>query len=262
MLRVLWTSKTAMMANTEKMDAISNNLANVGTEGYKKVDLSFEDLVGESLDRLGYPASKDSIAKDANSTGTGVKTSNWTRDNSQGSLTETDNPGDLAIDGDGYFQLTTPSNKTVYSRAGSFQVDSSGRLTDSGGNLLNINYDKGFNSSNVKFTNDNFQITEKGEIVIKDKDSSKKVGKIDLYNVIGANGFLSAGSNLYVPDNNAQVFKSTNGAIRQGFTENSNVDVATEMTDMIVTQRAFELASKGIKAADDMWGIANNLRSK
>jgi flagellar basal-body rod protein FlgG len=263
MLRVLWTSRTALMANTEKMDAISNNMANAQTQGYKQVDVSFEDLVGESLDRLGYPASKASTLAGSNSTGTGVKTTNWVRDNTQGSLTNTGVSGDLAIDGDGYYQLTSPSNQKVYTRAGSFSADANGRLADSNGNLLNINFDKGYNSGNVKFTDNNYQVSENGDVLLKDNNnSSKKVGNIELYNVTGSNGFLSAGNNLYVPDANAKVYKSTNAAIRQGYTENSNVDIGSEMADMIVTQRAFELASKGIQAADSMWGIANNLKSK
>lgn len=262
MLRVLWSSKNAMDAMSDKMDAISNNMANLQTEGYKKVDVNFQDLVGESLDRLGYPNSKSSILNKTNFTGTGVRASDWIRQNTQGPLSETGNKSDFAIDGEGFFQLTTPKNETVYTRAGSFQIDGKGRLTDSNGDILKINFDKGYNSGNVKFTNDNYDVTENGDIVLKDKSGSKKVGNIPLYSAIGDNAFLSIGSNLYVPDKNVKVTKSTNASIRQGFIENSNVDVTTEMTDMIVTQRAFELASKGIKTADDMWGIANNLRSK
>lgn len=200
MLRVLWTNKTALMANMEKMDVISNNLANSQMPGFKQENVSFQDLVGESLDRMGYPASKTSMGKDANSTGTGVRVTNLTRDNTQGTLNSTDRPGDLAIDGEGYLQLTSPSNQTLYSRGGSFSADSNGRLMDVNGNMLNINFDKGYNSGNVKFTDDNYQVTDSGNVLLKDKDSAIKVGNIGLYNAIGANGLLSVGGNIYVAD--------------------------------------------------------------
>lgn len=262
MFRVLWNSRSALLANQEKMDAISNNMANSQTDGYKRVDTSFQDLVGESLDRLGYPTSKESIGKDINSTGTGVRSTVLTRDNTQGDLTETDNSTDFAIDGEGYFKLTSPNNQAVYSRVGEFQIDGSGRLTDSNGNILNINFDKGYNQNNVKFEKNNFNVTEDGKIMMKINGEQKEVGKIQLYNAVGDNSFVSVGSNLYVPDKNAKVVMTTNASVKQGFKENSNVDIGSEMAEMIVTQRAFELASKGIQTADQMWGIANNLRSK
>jgi flagellar basal-body rod protein FlgG len=262
MLRIFWTSKSAMNATTEKMDAISNNLANVSTNGYKKVDVNFEDLVSESFDRLGYPESKATKGKNSNFTGTGVKASDWIRDNKQGDLFATGISSDLTIDGEGYYQLTTPNGETVYSRNGNFQVDAQGRLTDSNGNLLNIKYENGFNKNNVKLTKSNFSIKETGEVVLTDAGKAQKIGTIELYNSIGDNSLKSIGQNIYAASTTTQMYKVTNPAIRQGFVEGSNVDVSTEMADMVVTQRAFELASKGIKAADEMWGIANNLRSK
>lgn len=260
MQRILWTSKSAMIAKQEKMDTISNNIANSQTPGYKSVEVSFQDLVGESLDRIGYPVSKNSAGK--NTTGTGIKASDWVRDNTQGTLTETDQKGDLAIDGEGYFKLIGPNNQAVYSRAGNFSIDGNGRLADSNGNLLDIKYENGYNANNTKFTDDNYSVGENGDIFVNQNNETKKVGKIELYNAPGDNSFSSIGNNLYVPNSNAKVYKATDSSIRQGYVENSNVDMSSEMVDMIVTQRAFELASKGIKAADDMWGIANNLRSK
>jgi flagellar basal-body rod protein FlgG len=262
MLRIFWTSKSAMNANTNKIDAISNNLANTNTAGYKKIDVNFEDLVSESFDRLGYPESKATKGKNNNFTGTGVKTTEWIRDNKQGNLFETGIPSDLTIDGEGYYQLTTPNGETVYARNGSFQVDAQGRLADSNGNLLNIKYENGFNKNNVKLTKSNFAVKETGEIVVTEAGRAQRIGTIELFNSVGDNSLKSIGQNLYATSTDTQMYKVSNPAIRQGYVEGSNVDVATEISDMIVTQRAFELASKGIKAADEMWGIANNLRSK
>lgn len=262
MLRILWTSKSAMVANTDKMDAISNNMANVNTEGYKKIDVNFKDLMSESLDKLGYPVSKNTFNKGVNTTGTGVKSTAWVRDNTQGNLITTGTTTDLAVDGEGYYRFTTPNNEKVYSRSGKFEIDGNGKLTDSNGDILDITYSKNFNANNVKLTRDNFSVGENGELSILGKNTTTQVGTIKLYGAVGDNTFKSVGENMFVPDKGATVYEVKNPAIRQGYYENSNVDVASEMTDLIVTQRAYELASKGIKTADDMWGIANNLRSK
>lgn len=262
MLRVLWNSKSAMMANTEKLDAISTNMANTNTNGYKKVDVSFKDLVSESLDRNGYPLSNNKKGGNTPFTGTGVRASEWTRNNRQGDLNQTNNPTDFAIDGPGYFKVIRPNGEAAYTRVGNFQIDATGKLSDSNGNLLNIKYDKGYSKDNVKFSKDNYNVSENGDITIKVSGISKKIGSIPLFSANGDSSFKSVGDSLYVPEQGAAVYNVKNASIRQGFTENSNVDIASEMTEMIITQRAFELNAKGLKVADDMWGIANNLRSK
>ena len=131
MLRTIWTSKTGLNAQQVKLDTISNNLANSGTMGYKRVDVGFKDLLNESLDRKGYPVND----KDA-SMGTGVKTTELYRDNAQGFLTDTGLSTDLSIDGEGYFRLVQPDGSYVYTRDGAFQVDSMGRLVDTRGNKV------------------------------------------------------------------------------------------------------------------------------
>ena len=253
-----------MIANAEKMDVISNNIANINTDGYKRIDISFKDLVSESLERKGYPISKDKYGKNLSYTGTGIKTSEGVRDNTQGDLKATGQSSDLAIDGLGYFGVTDRNNDTKYIRAGKFDADVNGTLVDSNGNKLNIDFDKGYNYNNVKLAKNNYVVKETGEIVIINGSTSNKVGKIPLYNSTGDKAFISIGENYYGLNNGSAVYKvsEADASIKQGFTENSNVDLGEEMAQMIITQRAFELGSKGIKAADDMWGMANNLRSK
>lgn len=246
-----------MMAQQEKLDSISNNLANINTEGYKRVDVSFKDLVSESLERQGFPLSGN--AANANIyTGTGVRASNWLRDERQGSLIETGTSTDFAIDGEGYFSVTMPDGKTAYTRNGSFNVDSEGKLVDKSGNRLNIK----FNSENVKLEQGSFKIDEAGNVLTGTGSDIKTVGKVSLYSFVGQDSLLSVGSNLYVPKEGVQANSVNNSAIRQGYLEGSNVDMASEMTDMILTQRAFELGSRGIKTADEMWGMVNNLRGR
>lgn len=257
MLRTLWTSQSGMNANQERLDAISNNLTNSTTMGYKRVDVGFKDLLTESLDRKGVPLNnKDSAI------GTGIKTSEWFRDNSQGMLRETRRTTDIAIDGTGYFRIIAPNGEKSYTRDGAFAIDGQGRLVDGRGNKLDIEFSQGFSEENVKFNKDNFVIDKSGQIYIKQSGNLKNVGEIPRYTATGDKAFISVGDNLFKPAPGSQVVKTRDCDLYQGTLEGSNVDVATEFSDMIVTQRAFELSSRGVKTADEMWGMVNNLRSK
>lgn len=275
MLRILWSSRSAMAAQQEKLDSISNNIANVNTEGYKRVDTSFKDLVYETLNKRGYPVNKDNAEQSYN--GTGVRASEWTRDTKQGNLTETSLKTDLALDGQGYFQVQLPSKnddgsfKKAYIRGGSFSIDGNGDLVDKSGNKLAIEFNDNATPEDKQFTADNFTVDEFGSVHKLDANGDKVVGKINIYNVISGDSLKSIGDNLYAVNteevNGVEVpvevpFAADNTSIRQGFVELSNVDLGREMTDMIVAQRAFELSSKAMKTADDMWGMANNLRGK
>lgn len=255
MLRVFWTSRSSMNAMQNKLDTISNNLANVNTVGYKRLDTNFSDLVYEKIDRLGIPANKANSENLLN--GTGVKVSSISRDKKQGIMLNTGIQTNFLIDGDGYFKVKLANNNDAYIRNGEFEVDSDGDLVDSNGDRLETN----LTDNNFKFKKDNFTIQEDGEIL--SKESGNVVGKIKIYNVLGDDSLDSIGGNLYVPkDNSVNIYENNSAKILQGYSEGSNVDVAKEMTDMIVTQRAFELSSKTLKTGDDMYGIINNLRSR
>ena len=134
-MRIFWNGKTAMNANQERLDVISNNLANVNTTGYKKLDRNFTDLMSETYNKLGYPTNSEKAF-----TGTGVKTTEALRAFTQGSLTETSLRTDLAIDGTGFFRIEKADGSTAYTRNGSFIVDGYGRLTDGQGNLLALSF--------------------------------------------------------------------------------------------------------------------------
>ena len=264
MLRLIWNSKSSMMAQQEKLDAISNNIANVNTNGYKKVSANFKDLLYESLDRKGYPVSADKAGKSVLQNGTGVRVGEWTRNNTQGDLVSTNLLTDLAIDGAGYFEVTQPDNTKAYTRAGNFLTDSNGAIVDEKGNRLSIvdNQGKNINTANgpYKFNRNNFTVDESGVVTFKQNNVEQQVGKIKISNVIGDNSMISVGDSLYMLKPGAQVIDSKDYSIKQGFLEQSNVDIASEMTDMIITQRAFQLSSSTLKTADEMWQMANNLR--
>jgi len=264
MLRLLWNSKGSMMAQQEKLDCISNNIANVNTNGYKKVSANFKDLVYESLDRKGYPVSTDKNGKAILQNGTGVRVGEWTRNNIQGNLQATALPTDLAIDGAGFFEVALKDGGIAYTRSGNFVTDGSGTIVDESGNRLNIINDQGKNVNSpegpYKFSGNNFNVDAKGLVFIKEGNDYVPVGKVKISNIIGDNSMIPIGDSLFMAKPGAQVVQSTDYAIRQGFLELSNVDIATEMTDMLVTQRAFQLSSSTLKTADEMWQMANNLR--
>lgn len=256
MFRVMWNGTSGMYAEQEKLNEISNNIANMDTVGYKSEQVSFSDLVYESLNDSKYPTSSDKTAY----TGTGVKANGWIRNNKQGNLSQTNINTDFAISGSGYFRVTTANGTKAYERNGKFNIDGNGKLVDGNGNVLDINYSVDPNS--VQFKDDNIVLLENGEIGIKGSDKKVTgVGKIDLYDTVGDDSMLSVGNNLFVPKNGVQMTVVTDPEtkIYQGRLEDSNVDLATEMTDMIVAQRAFESSSKSIKMADEMWQMVNNL---
>lgn len=255
MLTTLWTSKSGLNANQEKLDVISNNIANVNTTGYKKVNAGFKDLISSSLDEWGNPLNDKTAT-----VGSGVKAGNFTKDNSQGGLQTTNQKTDLALDGEGYFKVISSNGTEYYTRDGSFKLDSYGRLVTANGNILEVQYANGYSQNNTGLTADNFTINKKGEIFAENNGNFEKVGEIAVYTAVGNDVFTSVGDNLFKELNRVQVYRTLDADMYQGYLEASNVDLSQEMTDMIVTQRAFQLSSKGITAADEMWEMINNLR--
>lgn len=247
MLRTLWNGRTGLYSNQNRLDAISNNIANAETNGYKRVDVAFRDIFYETVNRKGVPLT----SADGNETiaGTGSRADKLVRNQSQGILLNTGRSGDIAIEGSGYFRLIDGDGNEYYTRDGSFHIDGSGNFVHSSGLILDI---EGFQPQSLK---EPFAINEKGEIY----SNGVRIGKINLYNFIDKDNMMSSGENLF--SGATQIIES-NGKVKQGFLESSNVDITKELTDMMITQRAFELSSRTIKSADEMWQIANNLRSK
>lgn len=256
MLSTLWSARTGMNANQNKLDAISNNIANSSTNGYKRVEVGFQDLMQYSLDRNGVL-----VNDKTSSIGTGVKTSSWKKDFSQGFLTETSNGTDFCIDGDGFFRLKNSDGDDIYTRDGNFSIDSMGRLVDTRGNKVYLEYMPGYSENNVYFSSSTILVDTEGSVYKKDGDKFTKVAELPVYTAIGDEAFVSIGNNMFLPLTDVQVYRNINSDVYQGFLETSNVDISTEFTDMISAQRAFQLSSKGITTADEMWGMINSLRS-
>lgn len=266
MIRSIWNSRSGMSSQMDKLNAISNNMANVNTVGYKRVDVNFNDLMQETFDRTGYPVDRGKA--NAPFTGSGVKASGLQMDNSQGNLNQTGSNTDLALDGKGFFKVIDGNGKDAYTRVGSFKVDSDGTIADGNGNRMVILNEKNVdvNVPGVGFTKENFKVDQEGNILGRNQQL-----RIPIYNTIGDNSMKSIGENLYLPEtvidqNGGQtqvnVVENKDVDIIQGFIERSNVDLSQEMTDMIITQRAFQLNSSALKTADEMWQMANNLKGR
>lgn len=247
MLKILYNGRSGLSSNQNRLDAISNNIANVETNGYKRMDVAFEDIFYEQMDRLGLPTTGNT--SNGFTVGSGARADITVRNFMQGLLLQTDRDGDLGIEGDGMFRLKDSNGAYFYTRDGSFTTDKNGNFVHSSGLILDIeNYDSS------KLSGD-YSINENGEVISGDK----VIGKIKLYDFADKDGLAAVGQNLFQGDNPKEAAGSK---IKKGFIERSNVDIAQELTDMMITQRAYELNSRTIKSADEMWQIANNLRGK
>lgn len=253
MYSILSTNKTGMSANQNKINIISNNIVNVNTTGYKKLEMEFQDLVRDTLNRDSYPVNNK------NSTiGTGVKTSNEVRNFTQGNLKETKLVSNMAIDGEGLFRVIRPYDTYVYTRNGEFNIDSTGKIVDDKGNILDIQFEGNNNYLNSGITSENFTVNKSGQVFAGDN----KIGSIKLYVGESMDDFLAVGDNLFTPKDGSNIKISNKANIMQGYVETSNVDISQEITELIAIQRAFQLNSKGITVADDMWSMINNLQSR
>lgn len=253
MYGMLNISKTGMSASQNKINTISNNIVNSSTTGYKKLDTEFQDLVRNTLNRDSYPTN-DTTA----TTGTGVKTTIEIRNLNQGSLKYTEISTNLAIDGEGFFRIIKNDGSYLYTRNGELNIDSSGKIVDDNGNILDIEFINGKNYSNSGITSENLTISKSGEVFV----NNERIGNVNLYKSTDNNDFLSVGSNLFMAKNQKDLYIVEDTNIMQGYIEMSNVDIQQEMTDLITMQRAFQLNSKSFSVADEMWSMINNLQSR
>ncbi|WBW95407.1 flagellar hook-basal body complex protein [Oceanirhabdus sp. W0125-5] len=264
MLNIISNSKSSMSAQQKKLDIISNNIANVNTSGYKKNTVEFQDLLADTLVRRGVPINEDKEGKGMLISGTGVRVSDIKRDLGQGMLQETGRTTDFAIDGEGFFQVQLADETYGYTRDGSFMVDSTGLLTDSSGNRVVILDESGKNintpGSGVNFSDGKINVDINGNLFANfNNKKDVKIGKLSIKNFSGDNSLRPIGRNVFAPADGATPTDATGYNIFNGFIETSNVRLEEEMTDMIVTQRAFQVNASSLKTADEMWGLVNNM---
>ncbi|HHY37375.1 MAG TPA: flagellar basal-body rod protein FlgG [Clostridia bacterium] len=261
MIRALWSAASGMYSQQMAVDTISNNLANVNTPGYKRVRLEFQDLLYQNL-RPTVPGGTGLQV------GLGVKSAASGRSFGVGNLQQTDNPLDLAIEGAGFFEVELPDGQLAYTRDGSFKLDADGRVVTTSGYVVHLmGSGKGGGTLEIPEGSSELRVARDGTVTIKDKDGDfDEIGRIRLVNFVNPAGLEAIGENLYRATQACGDSIEGNpgeegfGGIAQGFLEMSNVQVVTEMINLIMAQRAYELNSKAIQSADEMLGIANNLR--
>ncbi len=263
MMRSLWTAATGMSTQQFHIDTIANNLSNVNTTGFKKNRADFEDLLYQTQRTAGTPATNVTVVPTGIEVGHGAKVAATQKMFQQGSLQQTGNPLDMALEGEGFFRVRTIDGTVAYTRDGTFKIDSNGQIVNSNGYFLDppIIFPEGFQMTEVT-------ISEDGKVYTKvaGSDNIIEVGQINLYRFVNPAGLKAIGGNL---------FKATVGSgpeiegipgydgmakVHQGFLEMSNVNLVDEMVDMIVAQRAYEINSKSVTTSDSMLATAINMK--
>ena len=253
MLRSLWIAKTGMEGQQTKLDSVAHNLANVGTNGFKRGGIVFEDLMYQNLRPAGSATSEQSQLPTGLQVGLGVRAAASTRNFTQGALTGTANNLDLAIKGNGFFQIQMPDGSTGYTRDGAFQVDASGQIVTNAGHPLQPGL-----TVPIAATAINISLDGTVTATIAGQVQPQSLGQIQLANFINPAGLDSRGGNLFAETAASGTASagapnsSSLGAVQQGFLEGSNVNVVEELVTMIATQRAYELNSKAIQTSDQM----------
>ncbi len=261
MIRALWTAATGMAAQQLNIDIISNNLANVNTAGFKKSRVDFQDLMYQTLRSAGVSEAQGVQVPTGIQVGHGVRPAAVQKIFSQGEFQQTDNPLDLVIEGDGFFQVLMPNGGTAYTRDGSFKLDGQGRLVTSDGNPMDPEITIPAEATSVSIGVDGTV-----EVSLPGQTNPQAVGNLQLVKFANPAGLMNQGRNLFSQSaSSGEPLIDTPGlnglgTIRQGVVEMSNVKVVEEMVNMITAQRAYEVNSKAIQTADEMLSTANNLR--
>ncbi|MBF8177135.1 MAG: flagellar basal-body rod protein FlgG [Burkholderiaceae bacterium] len=253
MIRSLFIAKTGLDAQQTQMDVISNNLANVSTSGFKRSRAVFEDLLYQNIRQPGAASSQQTQLPSGLQIGTGVRPVATERIHSQGNLQLTSNSKDMAILGDGFFQVMMPDGTTAYTRDGSFQTDNQGQMVTSSGFPIQPAIVIPANATAISISRDGIV-----SVTVPGTTGQTEVGSLQLATFINPAGLESKGENLYVETtasgNPTTNNPGTNGAgyVKQNYVETSNVNVVEEMVNMIQTQRAYEINSKAITTSDQM----------
>jgi flagellar basal-body rod protein FlgG len=261
MIRSLRTAALGMAAQQLTLDVIANNLANVNTTGFKRSSVEFQDILYETIVSGAGEGGLGQEKPVEIQVGHGNRAVSTFRTFAQGAVTDTENPLDLAIDGDGFFQVMRPDGTYAYTRDGAFRINSDGFIVTTTGLRL------GSEISLPPYT-ESINIGQDGiiSVLLSGEATPEEIGQVELVKFVNPAGLRAVGGNLYEetvasgPPTVGFASDEGYGAVLQGFLEKSNVDVVQEMINMIVAQRAYEINSKAVKSADEMLAVANNLR--
>lgn len=260
MIRSLWISKTGLDAQQMQLDTISHNLANVGTNGYKRAHAQFEDLLYQNLRQSGAQETQQTQLPAGLQLGTGVRPVGTSRVFSQGNLNRSENPLDLAISGNGFFQVAMPDGSTAYTRDGALRVDAQGQLVTANGFALQPAITLPGNATSVTIGSDGVV-----SAMVPGNAAATTVGQLQIASFVNPAGLDPQGQNLFretaasgTPTVGTPGLNGL-GTISQGYVETSNVNVVEELVAMIQTQRAYEINSKSIQTSDQMLGRLSQL---
>jgi flagellar basal-body rod protein FlgG len=261
MMRAMWSAAAGMNVQTTNMDTISNNLANVNTTGFKKQRAEFQDLLYQTINTAGTNTSTTTTYPGNIQIGHGARLSGMSRDFTTGSLKPAASKYDMAIEGAGFFRVLMPDGTFGYTRDGNFSLDQNGNLVTSNGNQLDPQITIPQDALSVSVATDGtVSVTEPGQT------QPQQVGQITISNFINPNGLNAIGHNLFQPTQaSGDPIDGTPGltglgTIQQSFLEVSNVDMAEEMVNMIIGQRAYEANSKTIQTVNSMLQLLTTLK--
>ena len=249
----LWVAKTGLDAQQTNMAVISNNLANVNTNGFKKSRAVFEDLLYQTVSQVGAATSQNTQSPSGLELGTGVNLVATEKVYTQGNLNQTGNSLDMAINGNGFFQVLMPDGSLAYTRDGSFQISSTGQVVTAAGFVVQPAITIPASAQSVTIGQDGTV-----QVLLAGQSAPSTVGTVQLANFVNPAGLQPTGQNLLTESGssgNAQTGQpgaNGLGTVQQGYTESSNVDVVEEMVNMIETQRAYEMNTKAIQTNDQM----------
>lgn len=262
MMRSLYTAASGMLANQLMVDTISNNLANVNTNGYKKSRMEFQDLLYQTMVEPGGTTAEGTKLPESLQVGLGVKTAGNPRNFDQGTITNTGGDWDVAIQGSGFFQVRMPDQSNAYTRDGSFKVNGDGLLVTSSGYSVEPQIQIPANSTSPAVGPDG-RVT----VILQGQSAPTEIGRIQTAVFVNPAGLSSMGQNLYRETEASGQPVSGNpgdngsGSLAGKFLEASNVQLVEEMVNLIVAQRAYEISSKAITTSDQMLQTANNLHT-
>jgi len=261
-MRSLSIAASGMLAQQTNVDVISNNIANMNTTAYKRQRAEFQDLLYQQVARPGATTGgQEARAPSGIQIGAGVRTGGVYRIATQGALTQTDNRYDVAIEGQGYFQVQMPNGQTTYTRAGSFQVSDQGELVTADGYAVQPGI-------NIPQEAVDVIISPTGAVQVKlgGDTELQEVGQLQLATFVNEAGLEALGGNLYAETpasgqaNISAPGEPGFGTLRQGFLEASNVNSVAEITALITAQRAYEMNSRVVKTVDDMLATTSQMR--
>ena len=262
-MRALRTAASGMLAQQLNVEVISNNIANMNTVGFKRQRAEFQDLLYQNVERMGaQSSSQGTVVPTGIQIGVGVKAGSVYRITEQGTPSQTGNRYDLAIDGRGYFQITLPSGETAFTRAGNFAVNGEGQLVTDDGYAV---------EPAISIPQDAIDVTvsKSGEVQVTTQGATtpQVVGQLELATFFNEAGLEAVGDNLLMetaasgPATVGTPGDTGYGQLLQGYTESSNVDAVSEISALIVAQRAYEMNSKVITTADQMLSVASQVKS-